>query len=55
MKMERWGEAVVDLERVLPHRTGEARKVAHERLAAVCKALGQDRLAAVHEEEASNQ
>jgi len=55
MKMERWDEAVVDLERVLPHRTGEARKVAHERLAAVYKALGQDRLAAVHEEEASNQ
>ncbi|HBJ39123.1 MAG TPA: hypothetical protein DDZ51_31130 [Planctomycetaceae bacterium] len=55
MKMERWDEALVDLVRVLPHRTGQARKVAHERLAAVYKSLGQDRLAAVHEEEASNQ
>ena len=52
MKMVRWDEALVDLERVLPHRTGEQRKVAYERLAAIDKALGQDRIAAVHEAEA---
>lgn len=55
MKMERWDEALIDLERVLPYREGEAKKLTHQRLATVYKALGQDRLAAVHEDEATNQ
>lgn len=53
MKLDRWEEALVELETVLPHSAGQARKSLHERLALVYAKLGQDSLARMHEEEAA--
>lgn len=53
MKMERWEDALVELETILPRIEGEARKELHERLAKVYAELGKSSLARMHEEEAT--
>jgi tetratricopeptide (TPR) repeat protein len=53
MKLDRWEEALVELETVLPKSVGQTRKSLHERLALVYAALGQDSLAKMHEQEAA--
>jgi predicted Zn-dependent protease len=53
MKMERWEDALIELETILPRTEGEARQDLHQRLAKIYTELGKESLAKMHEEEAA--
>lgn len=52
MKMERWDEALTQLEGILPSSVGDARRDLHTRLSTIYQALGKESLAKMHAEEA---
>lgn len=52
MKMNRFAEALVEFETILPKLTGTARKQVHDRLASIYDALGKQSLAELHREQA---